>query len=281
MIWQTSRRTFDLGERGVIMGILNVTPDSFSDGGNYIDAETAAAHALQMVEEGAEIIDVGGESTRPGAEAVSSDEEIRRVVPVIKMLRGRSETAISIDTSKAEVARAALEAGAEIINDVTALTGDPSMAAVAAQSKAGVVLMHMQGTPRSMQKDPRYEDVVLEVKDYLVSRLVAARKAGIEEERIAIDPGIGFGKTPAHNWALVRELGVFAQSGRPVLLGVSRKSLLKEMAGDDMSRRDAATAALTAVGRSKGARIFRVHEIAGNLAALRTAEQVDRAVPAR
>ena len=275
MIWQTSRRTFDLGERGMIMGILNVTPDSFSDGGNYIDAETAVAHALQMVEEGAEIIDVGGESTRPGAAEVSSVEEIRRVVPVIKILRGKSETAISIDTSKAEVARAALEAGAEIINDVTALTGDPSMAAVAAQSKAGVVLMHMQGTPRSMQKDPRYEDVVIEVQDYLASRLVAASKAGIEEERIAIDPGIGFGKTPGHNWALIRELGIFARSGRPVLLGVSRKSLLKDMAGDDMSRRDAATAALTAIGRSKGARIFRVHEIAGNLAALRTAEAAD------
>jgi dihydropteroate synthase len=275
MIWQTSRRTFDLGERGVIMGILNVTPDSFSDGGNYIDAETAVAHALQMIEEGAEIIDVGGESTRPGAAEVSSAEEIRRVVPVIKMLRERSETAISIDTSKAEVARAALEAGAEIINDVTALTGDPSMAAVAAESKAGVVLMHMHGTPRSMQKDPRYEDVVLEVKDYLASRLVTAGKAGIEEERIAVDPGIGFGKTADHNWALIRELGVFAQWGRPVLLGVSRKSLLKDIAGDDMSRRDAATAALTAIGRSKGARIFRVHEIAGNLAALRAAEAAD------
>jgi dihydropteroate synthase len=275
MIWQTSRRTFDLGERGVIMGILNVTPDSFSDGGNYINAETAVAHALQMIEEGAEIIDVGGESTRPGAAEVSSAEEIRRVVPVIKMLRERSETAISIDTSKAEVARAALEAGAEIINDVTALTSDPSMAAVAAESKAGVVLMHMHGTPRSMQKDPRYEDVVLEVKDYLASRLVTAGKAGIEEERIAVDPGIGFGKTADHNWALIRELGVFAQWGRPVLLGVSRKSLLKDIAGDDMSRRDAATAALTAIGRSKGARIFRVHEIAGNLAALRAAEAAD------
>jgi dihydropteroate synthase len=280
MIWQTSRRTFDLGERGVIMGILNVTPDSFSDGGNYIDAEAAVAHALQMVEEGAEIIDVGGESTRPGAAEVSSDEEIRRVVPVIKMLRERSETAISVDTSKAGVARAALEAGAEIINDVTALTGDPDMAAVATESKAGVVLMHMQGTPRNMQKDPHYEDVVLEVKEYLASRFVTARKAGIEEERIAIDPGIGFGKTPEHNWALIRELGAFAQSGRPVLLGVSRKSLLKDIAGDDMSRRDAATAALTALGHSKGARIFRVHEIAGNVAALRAAEQVDRAVPA-
>jgi len=272
MIWRTNRRVFDLRERGVIMGILNVTPDSFSDGGHYSAAETAVNHALRMVEDGAEIIDVGGESTRPGAEEVSADEEMRRVVPIIKMLRGRSDTAISIDTSKAEVARAAMEAGAEIINDVTALTRDPAMATVAAESNAGVVLMHMQGTPRSMQKNPRYGDIVREVKDYLASRLVAARNAGIEEERMAIDPGIGFGKTPEHNWALIRALEVFADSTRPVLLGVSRKSLLKEIAGDDMTRRDAATAALTALGRSKGARIFRVHEIAGNLGALRTAE---------
>jgi dihydropteroate synthase len=276
MIWRTNRRVFDLRERGVIMGILNVTPDSFSDGGHYSAAETAVNHALRMVEDGAEIIDVGGESTRPGAEEVSADEEMRRVVPIIKMLRGRSDTAISIDTSKAEVARAAMEAGAEIINDVTALTRDPAMATVAAESNAGVVLMHMQGTPRSMQNDPDYEDVVREVKVYLASRLVAARNAGIEDERMAIDPGIGFGKTPEHNWALIRTLEVFADLARPVLLGVSRKSLLKEIAGDDMPRRDAATAALTALGRSKGARIFRVHEIAGNLGALRAAERLLR-----
>jgi dihydropteroate synthase len=263
------------------MGILNVTPDSFSDGGKFIDANAAVTQALRMIEEGAEIIDVGGESTRPGAAEVAADEEMARVVPVIEKLRARSDIAISIDTSKAGVARAALEAGAEIINDVTALTGDPDMAAVATGSKAGVVLMHMQGTPRTMQKGPHYGDVVREVKDYLASRLAAAREAGLGEEQIAIDPGIGFGKTPEHNWALIRELGVFAQSGHPVLLGVSRKSLLKEIAGDDMARRDAATAALTALGRSKGARIFRVHEIAGNVAALRAAEQVDRAVPAR
>ena len=281
MIWQTSRRTFDLGERGVIMGILNVTPDSFSDGGKFIDANAAVTQALRMIEEGAEIIDVGGESTRPGAAEVAADEEMARVVPVIEKLRARSDIAISIDTSKAGVARAALAAGAEIINDVTALTGDPSMAAVASESQAGVVLMHMQGTPRIMQKDPHYGDVVREVKDYLASRLAAAREAGLGEEQIAIDPGIGFGKTPEHNWALIRELGVFAQSGHPVLLGVSRKSLLKEIAGDDMARRDAATAALTALGRSKGARIFRVHEIAANLTALRAAEQVDRTAPVR
>ena len=275
MIWRTSRRVFDLRERGVIMGILNVTPDSFSDGGKFADTATAVEHALRMVEEGAEIIDIGGESTRPGAAEVTADEEMSRVVPVIEKLGKRCDAAISIDTSKAEVARAAMEAGAEIINDVTALTGDPAMSAVAAETKAGLVLMHMQGTPRTMQKDPRYDDVVAEVQDYLAARVTAARGAGIEAERIAIDPGIGFGKTADHNWALIRELGVFAQSGRPVLLGVSRKSLLKDIAGDNMSRRDAATAALTAIGRSKGARIFRVHEIAGNIAALRAAEAAD------
>ena len=272
MIWRTSRRVFDLREHGVIMGILNVTPDSFSDGGKFAHVDAAVDHALRMVEQGAEIIDVGGESTRPGAAEVTAAEEMSRVVPVIEKLRERSDAAISIDTSKAAVARAALDAGAEIINDVTAMTSDPSMAALAAESHAGVVLMHMQGTPRSMQKDPRYNDVVREVEDYLLSRLAAARDAGIEEERIAIDPGIGFGKRPEHNWALLRELEVFTEAKRPVLLGVSRKSLLKVIAGDDMVRRGAATAALTAIGRSKGARIFRVHEIAGNLASLRAAE---------
>ena len=274
MIWRTSRRAFDLRERGVIMGILNVTPDSFSDGGRFADTATAVEHALRMVEEGAQIVDVGGESTRPGAAEVTASEEASRVVPVIEELRQRSDVAISIDTSKAEVALAAIEAGAEIINDVSALTGDPAMSAVAAESKAGVVLMHMRGTPRTMQKNPRYEDVAAEVKEYLAARVTAARETGIDAERIAIDPGIGFGKTPAHNWALIRAIDAFAQTRLPVLLGVSRKSLLKEIAGDDMVRRDAATAALTAIGRSKGARIFRVHEIAGNLAALRSAEKV-------
>ena len=275
MIWRTSRRTFDLGERGVIMGILNVTPDSFSDGGRYNAVDTAVTQALRMVGEGAEIVDVGGESTRPGAAEVSGGEEIRRVVPVIEKLRASTDAAISIDTSKAEVAEAAVEAGAEIINDVTALTGDPAMAAVAARSKCGVVLMHMQGTPRSMQKDPRYDDVVRDVGNYLAARISAARSAGIDADCIAIDPGIGFGKTADHNWKLVAELRPLAESGRPLLLGVSRKSFLKELPGcEEPSGRDGATATLTALGYSLGARIFRVHEIAGNLAALRTAERL-------
>ena len=275
MIWRTSRRTFDLGGRGVIMGILNVTPDSFSDGGRYNAVDAAVTQALRMVDEGAEIIDVGGESTRPGAAEVPVEEEIRRVVPVIEKLRVSTDVAISIDTSKAEVAAAAVKAGAEIINDVTALTGDSAMAAVATRSKCGVVLMHMQGTPRSMQKDPRYDDVVREVGDYLAERISAARSAGIDADGIAVDPGIGFGKTPAQNWELVSGLGRFASLGQPILLGVSRKSFLKELSGcEEPSGRDGATAALTALGYSSGARIFRVHEIPGNLAALRTAERL-------
>ena len=275
MIWRTGQRAFALGERGVLMGILNVTPDSFSDGGRHPDPRTAIAHAQRMAAEGAEIIDVGGESTRPGALEVAAEEEIARVVPVIEGIRQLTDVAISIDTSKSVVARAAMEAGAEIINDVTAMTGDPRMAEVAAQSGAAVVLMHMQGTPRTMQQDPRYEDVVHEVKDYLSSRAAAARGAGIEADRMAIDPGIGFGETPEHNWALVAGLASFAEAGLPVLLGASRKSFLKDLPGCvEPAGRDAATAALTAMGYARGARIFRVHEIPGNLAALRAAERL-------
>ena len=275
MIWRTSRRTFDLGGRGVIMGILNVTPDSFSDGGRHNAVKAAVTHALRMVEEGAEIIDVGGESTRPGAAEVPAEEEIRRVVPVIEKLRAATDATISIDTSKATVARAAVEAGAEIINDVTAMTGDPEIFAVAAQTKCGVVLMHMRGTPRTMQESPHYDDVVREVGEYLSGRIAVARDAGIEADRIAIDPGIGFGKTPEHNWQLVAGLKRFASLGQPVLLGASRKSFLKDLPGcAEPAGRDGATAALTALGYSLGARIFRVHEIPGNLAALRVAERL-------
>lgn len=275
MIWRTSQRTFDLGGRGVIMGILNVTPDSFSDGGSYDEVDAAVARGLRMVEEGAEIIDVGGESTRPGAAEVPAEEEIRRVVPVVEKLRAATGAAISIDTSKSTVARAAIEAGAEIINDVSAMTGDPEMSDVAAQSRCGIVLMHMRGTPRTMQLDPKYQDVVREVGEYLGRRITAAQEAGIDTDRIAIDPGIGFGKTPAHNWQLVEALGRFAHLGRPVLLGASRKSFLKDLPGcAEPSGRDGATAALTALGYSLGARLFRVHEVPGNVTALRTAERL-------
>ncbi len=278
MIWRTSRRTFDLGRRGLIMGILNATPDSFSDGGRYSNADAAIEHGLRMAEEGADIIDVGGESTRPGAAPVSPGQELRRVIPVINGLAQRTRAAISIDTSKAAVARAAVDAGAEIINDVTALCGDPEMAAVAAATGAGLILMHMLGTPRTMQAEPRYNDVVREVADFLRARIDAAHAAGIAPDRFAVDPGIGFGKTAEHNLQLVAGLGEFAQLGRPVLLGVSRKSFLAAAAGcGSPEDRDAATVALTALGRSLGGRIFRVHAVRWNVHALRATEAVLRA----
>ena len=285
MIWRTSRRAFDLTDRGVIMGVINVTPDSFSDGGAFDDADAAIAHGLRLAGEGAEILDIGGESTRPGSEAVPAEEEMRRVLPVIEGLAGRTSAALSIDTSKADVARAALEAGAEIINDVTALRGDAAMTGVAAASGAGVVLMHMRGTPRTMQQDPHYDDVAREVTEFLRGRLEAARAGGIAADRLALDPGIGFGKTAEHNLQLIASLGDFTALGVPVVLGVSRKSFLATAAGcPDIADRDAPTVALTSLGRELGARIFRVHAVRPNAEALRMTEAilgVDHAVPAR
>lgn len=273
MIWQTSRRTFDLANRGVIMGIVNVTPDSFSDGGTFGDTDAAVAHGLRLAAEGAEILDIGGESTRPGAAAVSADEEQRRVLPVIEKLAASTKVAISIDTSKAAVARAALQAGAEIINDVTALQGDPDMTTVAAETGAGVILMHMRGTPRTMQQDPAYENVVTEVADFLRERMAAAIAAGLSKDHIAIDPGIGFGKTVEHNLQLIAGLRTLADLRYPVVLGASRKSFLATAAGcEEMTDRDTSTAALTALGYGLGARLFRVHAVRPNLQALRLAE---------
>ncbi len=278
MIWNTGRRTFDLAHRGVIMGVINVTPDSFSDGGNFIAVGTAVDHGLRLAGEGAEILDIGGESTRPGAAPVTAEEELRRVIPVIERLAGKTSAALSIDTSKASVARAAVEAGAEIINDVTALRGDEEMARVAAESQSAVVLMHMRGTPRTMQQDPQYGDVVTEVADHLEQRVAAARAAGIENDRIAIDPGIGFGKTVEHNLQLVAGLGRFAPLGHPVLLGVSRKSFLATAAQcPEVEDRDVPTAVLTAEGYRLGARIFRVHAVRPNVQALRLAESLSAA----
>ena len=278
MIWRTRRRTFDLASRGVIMGILNVTPDSFSDGGRFAQVDSAVDQALRMVEEGADIIDIGGESTRPGAEAVRADEEIARVIPVIEKLSKLTPAALSIDTSKAAVARAAMAAGAEIINDVTALLGDPAMASVAAESGAGLALMHMRGTPRTMQHNPHYNDVVSEVADFLIERMTAAKAAGLSEDHLAIDPGIGFGKTVEHNLQLIAGLEKFAALQRPVLLGVSRKSFLSTAAASpDVNDRDTPTAALTALGYQLGARIFRVHAVRPNVQTLRLAESLSSA----
>ena len=273
MIWNTGRRTFELANRGVIMGVINVTPDSFSDGGNFTAVSAAVDHGLRLVDEGAEILDIGGESTRPGAAPVTAEEELRRVLPVIEGLAAKTGAALSIDTSKASVARAAVAAGAEIINDVTALQGDDDMARIAAESACAVVLMHMRGTPRTMQQDPHYDDVVAEVSAHLAERIVAARAAGIASDRIAIDPGIGFGKTVEHNLQLIAGLGRFAALGHPVLLGVSRKSFLATAAQcPNFEDRDVPTAVLTAEGYRLGARIFRVHAVQPNVQALRLAE---------
>lgn len=273
MIWRTSRRTFDLADRGLIMGIVNVTPDSFSDGGHFARTDDAVAHALRLADEGADILDIGGESTRPGAAAVTVEEELRRVIPVIEKLAGKTTATLSVDTSKAAVARAAAAAGAEIINDVTALRGDDNMPRVAAESGCAVVLMHMQGTPRTMQLNPHYNDVVAEVAGHLAQRVAAARAAGIGPEHIAIDPGIGFGKTVEHNMQLITGLGRFAALGHPVLLGTSRKSFLATVAQcPEPEDRDLPTAVLTALGYGSGARLFRVHAVRPNLQALRLAE---------
>ena len=254
------------------MGVLNTTPDSFSDGGRFVQAEAALAQARWLEKEGAAILDVGGESTRPGADPVPADEETRRVVPVIEAIRAESEILISIDTSKAAVAEAALEAGADIVNDVTSL-GDPAMGEVAARHRAGLVLMHMQGAPRTMQEAPAYEDVVAEVVNYLRQRMEAALGCGMAVESVAMDPGIGFGKTPEHNLALLRALDSLAALARPILLGVSRKSFLARITGAEaIEDRLAPALALTALGRQQGARIFRVHDPRPHLAALKMTE---------
>lgn len=275
LLWKTPRRTFDVTNRGLIMGILNVTPDSFSDGGRYDGTEAAVERALQMLTEGAEIIDIGGESTRPGAAAVPAEEEAARVLPVIAALRQRSDCVISVDTMKAAVAAAAMEAGADIINDISGLQADPEMAAVAARTGAGVVLMHMQGTPRTMQVQPHYGDVIAEVRDGLAASLDQALAAGVALESIVLDPGIGFGKTLEHNLEILRQVEAFAVRGRPVLLGVSRKSFIGRVLGTtDPAVREWPTVALTSFAREKGVRILRVHDVLRNAQALRMTEAI-------
>jgi dihydropteroate synthase len=246
-----------------VMGIVNVTPDSFSDGGRYLDPQQAIEHALELEREGAAILDIGGESTRPGAEPVSLDEELRRVVPVLEALAGRaSAVQLSIDTAKAAVARAALDAGATFVNDVTALRGDPEMAEVIARSGADCCLMHMLGEPRTMQHDPHYDDVVGEVKAFLEARMAFAIAAGIEERRIVLDPGIGFGKKLEHNLELLRRLDEFLTLGRPVSIGTSRKSFLGRLTGRTVGDRIAGTIATNVLAYERGARVFRVHDVA-------------------
>jgi dihydropteroate synthase len=251
------------GQAFTIMGVVNVTPDSFSDGGQYLDSALAVEHALALEREGADIVDIGGESTRPGAQPVDAEQELARVLPVIEELReGLERAEISIDTSKAGVAAAALAAGASVVNDVTALRGDPEMADLIASHDVDCCLMHMLGEPRTMQIDPRYDDVVSEVKAFLEERLAFAVSRGVVEERIVLDPGIGFGKTIEHNLELLRRLHELVALGRPVMIGTSRKSFLGKLTGrEDPGQRVAGTIATNVLAWERGARVFRVHDV--------------------
>jgi dihydropteroate synthase len=274
MIWQTKTRTFDLSKHALIMGVVNVTADSFSDGGEFFDVESAVAHARRLADEGAEIIDIGGESTRPGAEPVSEAEEMRRVLPVIERLAEDPRFVLSIDTMKPAVAAAAIAAGAEIVNDVTGLR-DPAMREVARSSRAGAIAMHMQGTPREMQVAPHYEDVTAEVREFFRQTFAACLGCAIDPMRLAFDPGIGFGKTLAHNLALIQNLAGLRVEGRPLVLGVSRKSFIGKVLGSTaVADRAWPTVALTSFGRARGANVFRVHDARPNAEALRMTEAI-------
>jgi dihydropteroate synthase len=256
-----------------LMGVVNVTPDSFSDGGLYLDPEAAIARGEVLAAAGASILDVGGESTRPGAEPVGAATERGRVEPVVAALAGAGHR-VSIDTSKASVAAAALDAGARIVNDVTALRGDGEMATLCAERGATVVLMHMRGEPRTMQRDPTYEDVVAEVKSFLAERLEAALAAGIAEERIWLDPGIGFGKTAEHNLELLRRLGELAALGRPLVVGTSRKSFIGRLDGSAAGERLGGTIASSVLAAAEGAEVLRVHDVAEASQALAVAAAI-------
>ena len=264
----------ELLPRPSVMGVVNVTPDSFSDGGAFLHPQAAITEARGMLEEGAAIVDIGGESTRPGSEGVSLDEELRRVEPVLAAL---PDARVSIDTSKAAIARMALEAGAVLVNDVTALRGDPELAGVVADSEACLCLMHMLGEPRTMQNDPRYDDVVSDVKAFLEERLGAATDAGIDEERICLDPGIGFGKTVEHNLELLARLDEIVALGRPVLVGASRKRFLGRLLGDEEALTGPVSAgvAVAVLAYERGATIFRVHDVREHVQALAAARALE------
>jgi dihydropteroate synthase len=265
------------GPDPVLMGVLNVTPDSFSDGGEFFGVEPAVAQAEKMFDEGAQVIDVGGESTRPGSDPVSPEEELRRVLPVIQaMLSTRPDSIVSIDTYRSSVAEAALDAGAGAVNDVTAL-GDPRMAGLMAERGCPIILMHMLGEPKSMQQHPRYEDVVREVRDFLAERAQQAIRAGVELQNIILDPGIGFGKTPEHNLKLLKRLDSLVELGFPVLVGVSRKSFLGKITGsEDPKSRLFGTVAANVLAYERGASLFRVHDVRANKEALAVAAAIRR-----
>ena len=260
--WKARNRVLPVQERVLVMGVLNVTPDSFSDGGRFHRVDAAVAHAEQLEAEGADLLDIGGESSRPGARPVSLEEELARVLPVVEALAGRIRVPLSVDTTKAEVARRSLGAGVDIINDISALCGDPEMAEVIARAEAGLILMHMQGTPATMQDHPAYTAVVEEVRDFLWARVEAAVGAGIDPERIAVDPGLGFGKTCEQSLALLGGLSAFRALGRPLVIGPSRKSFVGSVLDRPLGEREWGTAAAVAAGVLQGAHVIRVHFVA-------------------
>lgn len=264
-------------ERALIMGVVNVTPDSFSDGGRTMDTAAAVAHGLRLVEEGADLLDIGGESTRPGSQPVDDDTQVARVVPVIRGLRAASAAAISVDTTSARVAAAAIEAGAHVVNDISAFRFDAAMLPLLARSDVAAIAMHTLGRPSEMQKDPRYSDVSAEVVEHLRGRLDACVAAGVAAERLLLDPGIGFGKTTGHNLELLAQIGRLAALGRPVVVGTSRKRFLGELTGRGIDAREAATAASSAVAVALGAHVVRVHDVAACRDAIQVASAIARA----
>lgn len=273
---QCGTRRLELGRRTLVMGVLNVTPDSFADGGRFFERDRAIEQGLSMVREGADIIDVGGESTRPFSEPVSAEEEMERVLPVIEALAGEVDVPISVDTTKAEVARAALAAGAGMLNDVSALRFDREMGAVAAESGAPLIVMHMKGTPGDMQKDPHYDDLIGEILAFLEAVVQGAVRAGVRRERILIDPGIGFGKTFDHNLQLIRDLDRFSVLARPLVLGCSRKAFIGHILGKEADDRDPGTMAAVAAGVMNGAHLVRVHNVAMAVDTVRIVDAVKR-----
>lgn len=271
-VWDLGRRQLQLPRRPLVMGILNVTPDSFSDGGQHVDPQRAAEVALQMEADGAAIVDIGGESTRPFSDRVEVQAELKRVIPVIERLAGKLTIPISIDTSKSAVAKAAVEAGAEIINDISGLEGDPLMLGLARELGVGVCVMHMQGTPQTMQIDPQYDDVVREIYDYLVARRDHCLRAGLEPQRICLDPGIGFGKSHQHNLELLRATQRFAEIGPPLLIGHSRKGFIAKLLGDQQADRTAGTLGVSLAVAAAGADLIRVHDVKQTAEALQLFE---------
>jgi dihydropteroate synthase len=278
VLWRVGERVIDCSDRTRVMGVINVTPDSFSDGGRFFDPELAVAAGIRMAEDGADFLDIGGESTRPGSEPVPVPDEIDRVFPVIKRLAGEVDVPVSVDTRKAEVARVALDAGASIVNDVTA-GSDPEMFEVVREAGAGMVLMHMRGDPKTMQQLTAYDDVVTEVRGYLAQRVEAAVSAGIEGERLAVDPGLGFAKTAEHNYLLMKEIGAFFEIGRPLVVGPSRKSFIGKILGTEVEERLEGTAGAVAWLAAQGAHVIRVHDVKEMVRVIRVVDAIRRAEP--